>query len=59
MPFVFVDDGYPEAAEYANNYVWFDSSDPRSLSKALREAEALKAEREANRCAGAGRGGND
>jgi hypothetical protein len=24
MPYCFVDDGYPEAADYENNYVWIE-----------------------------------
>jgi hypothetical protein len=46
MPHIFVDDGYPEASEYANNYVWYDASDPTSLERALAEAELLKGRRE-------------
>lgn len=37
MPYVFVDDGYPESGEFDNNYVWFDPEDPQ----ALRRLEAL------------------
>jgi hypothetical protein len=37
MPYVFIDDGYPEAAEFDSNYVWFDPADPASL-RALQRA---------------------
>lgn len=34
MPFVFIDDGNPEAADYENNYVYFEPHKP-SLIKEL------------------------
>jgi hypothetical protein len=37
MPYIFVDDGYPEADEYVNNYVWYDEDDPESLKRAWAE----------------------
>ena len=41
MPYIFVDDGYPEADEYANNYVWYDEKDPESLQRAWTEVRRL------------------
>jgi hypothetical protein len=38
MAYIFVDDGFPEAAEYDNNYIWFDETDPRARADALEEA---------------------
>jgi hypothetical protein len=36
MAFIFLDDGGPEADEYANNYVYFDPTDPQKLEEVLR-----------------------
>lgn len=52
MPYVFVDDGYPESAEFDNNYVWFDPADPacrESLRRLLppERADAVLAAAEA------------
>jgi len=38
MPHIFVDDGAPEAEDYASNYIWFDSDDRGSYVRALAEA---------------------
>ena len=46
MAHIFVDDGFPEAGEYASNYVWFDPADPKSVSRAYDRAATLKAARE-------------
>lgn len=27
MPYIFIDDGYPDATDYENNYIFFDESD--------------------------------
>ena len=32
MPYIFIDDGYPESAEFDDNYVWIDAADPKSLA---------------------------
>lgn len=37
MPYFFVDDGYPDASEYANNYVWYDDADPEPVRRPLPE----------------------
>ncbi|MGJ8650726.1 MAG: hypothetical protein ACSHX4_10235 [Opitutaceae bacterium] len=33
MPFVFIDDGNPEAADYENNYVYFEPHNPSLLKE--------------------------
>ena len=47
MPFKFVDDGAPEADDYASNYVWVDLEADRDRVKRPRAAKptALKAKR--------------
>jgi hypothetical protein len=35
MPFLFIDDGSPEAEDCADNYAWFDAADPRSVQRVL------------------------
>jgi len=47
MAYIYVDDGFPEAGEYANNYVWFDPADPKSVRRADDWAAKLKAQRAA------------
>lgn len=32
MPYIHVDDGYPESVEFENNYVWIDNADPASIA---------------------------
>jgi len=46
MAYIFVDDGYPEASDYANNYVSYDPENPESVRRAQEKAAALKADRE-------------
>ena len=38
---IFVDDGGPDAFEFATNYVIFDPSDPQDQSRAWADAEQL------------------
>ncbi len=40
MPYIFIDDGYPESAEFDNNYVWFDAADPKSVASLERSLPA-------------------
>jgi hypothetical protein len=40
MPYLFIDDGYPESAEFDNNYVWFNAADPKSLAALERSLPA-------------------
>ena len=42
MPYLFITDGYPEAEEFADNYIWYDAADPKSYQA----ARALVKERE-------------
>ena len=46
MAYIFVDDGFPEASEYSNNYVWYDPADRSSVKQAEERAAALKAARD-------------
>lgn len=36
MAYLFLDDGFPEAAEYANNYIYFDENDPNWLQRVIK-----------------------
>lgn len=36
--YIFVDDGYPEAADYDNNYIGYDPQIPDSYKRAMDEA---------------------
>ncbi len=47
MAAFFVDDGGPDAEEYATNYVWFDGSDPADRDRAWLEANELWRKRQA------------
>jgi hypothetical protein len=38
---IFVDDGGPDADEFANNYIVFDPRDPKQRERAWAEAEQL------------------
>ena len=40
MPYIFVDDGYPESGEFDSNYVWFNAADPKSLAALERSLPA-------------------
>jgi hypothetical protein len=44
MPFLFIDDGCPEANDFADNYVWFDAADPRSVKQAFARRDAVDGE---------------
>ena len=35
MPYLFVHDGYPEAEDYGDNYIWYDARDPDSVERAV------------------------
>ena len=41
--YIFVDDGYPEAADYENNYITYDRRQPGSFDDALRQASGHRA----------------
>lgn len=38
--YIYVDDGYPESADYDNNYIAYDQDAPGGYKKALAEASA-------------------
>ncbi|NCC52157.1 MAG: hypothetical protein EOM20_13195 [Spartobacteria bacterium] len=42
IDFIFVDDGYPEASDYDNNFVFYDSSKSGSYERAVKQAEGMK-----------------
>jgi hypothetical protein len=42
MPYLFIDDGSPEARDYSSNYIWVDLDDPESLSEARLAAESAR-----------------
>lgn len=39
MPLVYLDDGYPEACEYADNYIYFDAGNAKSVRNAFHERD--------------------
>jgi hypothetical protein len=38
--YIFIDDGYPESADYDSNYICWDPETPGSFERALAEARA-------------------
>ncbi len=40
MPFIFVDDGYPEADDYASNYEWVETAAVKARKDAARRRRA-------------------
>jgi hypothetical protein len=42
MAYLYLDDGYPESEDYANNYIYFNASDPECLQKMIQLARTLE-----------------
>lgn len=41
MAYFYIDDGYPESADYENNYIYFNAEDPECVQKMIQLAQAL------------------
>lgn len=42
MAYFYIDDGYPESADYENNYIDFDTNDPECFQKMIELAQVLE-----------------
>ncbi len=36
MPYIFLDDGHPEARDYDSSYLYYDDNDPEQLTRILK-----------------------
>jgi hypothetical protein len=50
MATLFIDDGYPEAEEYENNYIKFDESDPSIIRTIIRQIRDCLKNRKGKPC---------
>lgn len=41
MAYLYIDDGYPESADYENNYIYFNGNDPECVQKMIILVRAL------------------
>jgi len=49
MAYVFIDDGYPEASEFADNYVYFNPADATGVREALNNRRGVNTTLHQNR----------